>query len=85
MKLEQLQTENSAAGGLSDLTDALEALRKLARRSHYHCEDPWYSCPKAEDGSANDAKGNDCDCGADDHNANVELVFAEAMRIASNR
>lgn len=65
-------------------TAVLEALRKLARRSHYYCEDSWYSCPKAEDGSANDAKGGDCDCGADEHNAEVERAFAEALRIASN-
>src|SRR3990167_7975987 len=28
------------------------ALKKLGRRSHYYCEDSWYSCPKAEDGCA---------------------------------
>lgn len=33
----------------SVLVDVLEAMRKLALRSHYYCEDPWYSCPKAEE------------------------------------
>lgn len=34
--------------------------------------------------SANYAKGGDCECGADKHNTEVERVFAEALRIASN-
>jgi len=78
------ETQTNAACGQSLLTDGLEALRKLALRSHYYCEDTWYSCPKAEGGSANDAKGDGCDCGADNHNAKVERVFEQTMRIASN-
>ena len=31
---------------------------------HYYCEDSWYSCPKAEDGCANEGAGKECNCGA---------------------
>lgn len=39
-----------------------------ARVPHYGCEDAWYSCPKHEDGCANDNQGTECICGADDAN-----------------
>ena len=52
---------------------ALEALDNN-RRNHYYCEDTWYSCPKHEDGCANDSEGNECNCGAD--KANQEIDFA---------
>lgn len=59
--------------------ERLEALRKLAIREHFHCEDPWHSCPKAEGGCANEACGDECNCGAEEHNAEVEKVFAGVM------
>lgn len=54
-------------------------LATLAKRKHYYCEDRWYSCPKAEDGCANDSDGEDCNCGADIHNAKVEAIVARAL------
>lgn len=63
-------------GAASELTDVLERLAVLAKRSHYYCEDSWYSCPKAEDGCANDSRGSECDCGADEHNAEVDALMA---------
>ena len=55
----------------------VEQLATLARRGHYHCEDPWYTCPAHPDGSANDAKpAGVCDCGADAHNAAVHALAA---------
>lgn len=54
----------------------VEALRELGPRTHYFCEDSWYSCPKADDGCANDRAGTDCNCGADAHNAKVEAALA---------
>lgn len=62
------------------LTDLLGAMRELALRRHYYCEDSWYSCPKAEDGCANDDEGDNCNCGADKHNAEVERVYNRAMQ-----
>ena len=44
------------------------------RRTHYYCEDTWYSCPKHEDRCANDSEGDECNCGAD--KANVEIDAA---------
>jgi len=58
-------------GAASALSAGLERLAALAKRSHYYCEDEWYSCPKAEDGCA-----NECDCGADEHNAEVDALMA---------
>jgi hypothetical protein len=49
---------------------ALEALENN-RRTHYYCEDTWYSCPKHEEGCANESEGDECNCGAD--KANVEI------------
>jgi hypothetical protein len=53
------------------LEEALGLLRS-ARREHYSCDDCWYSCPKSEDGSCDDAKGDECDCGADAFNATID-------------
>lgn len=55
----------------------IDALGNLARRGHYYCEDSWYSCPKAEDGCANENAGTECNCGADEHNAKVEEINAK--------
>jgi hypothetical protein len=44
--------------------ELLNQLKKLAYRGHYTCEDPWYSCPLSEDGCANDAAGDECNCWA---------------------
>ncbi len=53
------------------MKQALEAL-KNNKRTHYYCEDTWYSCPKHEDGCANDSEGDDCNCGADKANAEID-------------
>lgn len=50
---------------------ALEALENN-RRTHHYCEDTWYSCPKHEDGCANDSEGDECNCGADKANAGID-------------
>jgi hypothetical protein len=52
---------------------ALKALDNN-RRTHRYCEDTWYSCPKHEDGCANDSEGDECNCGADE--ANIEIDAA---------
>jgi hypothetical protein len=54
---------------------AEEALQR-SKRNHYYCDDTWYSCPKAEDGCANDAEGDDCNCGADVLNAEIDKALA---------
>ena len=81
--MEADQGTNAADRGsaLSEGLGALvEQLATLARRGHYHCEDPWYTCPAHPDGSANDDKPADvCDCGADAHNAAVEALQARIV------
>ena len=57
-------------------------LKKLAYRHHYTCEDSWYSCPKADGGSANISAGSDCDCGADEHNARVDAICTALAALA---
>lgn len=54
---------------------ALEALENNKRKHHY-CEDTWYSCPKHEDGCANDSVGDECNCGADEENAEIDKTIA---------
>jgi len=52
----------------------VEALEKL-RVEHYQCEDSWYSCPKSEDGCANEFEGDGCNCGADKHNEIIDQAL----------
>jgi hypothetical protein len=61
----------------------LAKLGALAMRSHYYCEDCWYSCPKSKEGCCNDAEGDECNCGADSHNVEVTKLLAQvSMEIA---
>ena len=53
---------------------ALEALENN-RQTHNYCEDSWYSCPKHEDGCANDSEGDECNCGADNVNAQFDKAI----------
>ena len=59
---------------------ALEALKK-SRRSHHYCEDGWYSCPKSDDGCANQHEGTECNCGADEVNAVIDAAIAKLEAI----
>ena len=47
------------------------------KRGHYYCDDCWYSCPKAEDGCCDEGAGEDCNCGADEWNARIDLLMKE--------
>lgn len=62
------------------MKQALEALQDN-RRSHYYCEDTWYSCPKHEDGCSNEAEADECNCGADKANEQIDLAIT-ALRQA---
>lgn len=55
--------------------DLVRRLAGLARRDHYSCEDPWYSCPRSPDGYFNDAAGDDCNYGADALNAAIDEIM----------
>jgi hypothetical protein len=56
------------------MKQALEAL-ECSRQSHYYCEDTWYSCPKHDDGCANEAEGDECNCGADETNKTIDAAI----------
>lgn len=58
--------------------DLMQQLATLALRKHYYCEDAWYSCPKHPDGCSDDSVGQDCNCGADEHNASVHALLEAA-------
>lgn len=63
------------------MQQALEALI-ANRRKHYYCEDTWYSCPRHEEGCANDAAGDECNCGADQANIEIDkatIALQEAL------
>ncbi len=72
-KLTDVECERDHAIGLgatlsrrvAELEQALNGLRM----QHYDCPDTWYACPKAPDGCSDPGAGDECNCGADRHNA----------------
>lgn len=67
------------------LENIVNRLGELATRSHYTCEDRWYSCQLSEEGSANEFKPEGfCDCGADKHNAEVASLLDEFKKLTAN-
>ena len=50
------------------------ALLLESKRSHYVCEDCWYSCP--ESGECCDEREKKCNCGASAWNAKVDEALA---------
>jgi hypothetical protein len=62
---------------MSALLDRIKGLKI----PHDSCEDGYYACPKSEDGCANDQwEKDECNCGADEHNAEVDAVFIEVNK-----
>lgn len=59
------------------MNEIIEAIKKLAHKAHYYCEDSWYSCPLAEDGCANDSIEQKCRCGADAANEKLAILFKQ--------
>jgi hypothetical protein len=59
---------------ITAMKKALDALES-SKQTHHYCEDTWYSCPKHEDGCANDAEGDECNCGADQANAVIDSAI----------
>lgn len=45
------------------------------RVPHYICEDPWFSCPKSEEGCANDNAPDECTCIAEEHEQRVVALL----------
>lgn len=64
---------NSQFATIKLLVGALED----AKVGHNYCEDSWFSCPKAPEGCANDYQGEDCNCGAEEHNNKIDQALKE--------
>jgi hypothetical protein len=58
-----------------------QTVLKKNRQQHYHCEDSWYSCPKHEEGCANEDAGNECNCGADSANIEIDAAIATIEQV----
>lgn len=61
-----------------------EALLKT-KRSHYYCEDGWYTCPMHPEGCFNEDEPKKCNCGADEFNAWVDSVLASTADESGNQ
>lgn len=58
-------------------------LEKLRRR-HTYCEgDCWYLCPKCSEGCCDDSQGDDCNCGADEHNSQLDKIIDYARALVN--
>ena len=60
-----------------EIITRLKEVLPTLKISHHYCEDCWYSCPKEEDGCCNEAEGEDCNCGADEHNSKIDALMKE--------
>lgn len=59
---------------------ALDTFNK-SKRSHYYCEDRFYSCPQHEEGCADALEGDECNCGANFVNETIDKTI-DALRTA---
>lgn len=66
-----------ALASRDDLIKRLVEVLPTLKIKHRYCEDCWYSCPKHEDGCCNEAEGEDCNCGADEHNSKIDALMKE--------
>jgi hypothetical protein len=53
----------------------VKAFLEKSRKKHRYCEDSWYSCPKSENGCSNDEEGNECNCGAEQYNEELDIIL----------
>ena len=59
------------------------AQRRAIIGGHYYCEEPWYSCPLAENGCANEEIDETvCTCGYDDRVKALDAALQQARREA---
>lgn len=62
------------------INDILQELQGGMLIEHYQCEDTWYQCPLAPEGSANAfATPGQCDCGANESNAEILSLVSELL------
>lgn len=73
----QYRVLESSFFALKEQRDELLSVLNKLRIDHYQCEDGYYSCPKSGD-CPNSNPNDDCNCGADDHNAVIDATIAKA-------
>jgi isopentenyldiphosphate isomerase len=58
------------------MNDIIQMLNDFKRTWHTEWDDPWCSCPKSEDGCADDREDKDtCTCGVDKHNQTIDQII----------
>ena len=72
---------------LKEISDKIKELKKLTHVSHYYCDDPYYSCPLAEDPSMiYDNKDKlECSCGADIQNLTLQNKWKELENLIEGK
>ena len=65
----------------SSLKELKEEYEKKFPIEHYYCDDCWYSCPKAEDGCCDEAKGDECTCGAEEKHKEVWSFILKSYKL----
>lgn len=60
---------------LEDFLKIKEFVTSISNEPHEECDDPWYSCPKSENGCLNENAGDSCTCGADSRNEKVDVII----------
>lgn len=57
------------------------SLLKECKDAHYYCDDGWYSCPKDPSGCVNSSLPDECNCGAESHNKQVDIMIDKASKL----
>ncbi len=70
----EIHSVEEALGIADNTIIRLRAGLEKAKISHDRCEDEWYSCPKTGE-CARDYPGEECDCGADQHNKAIDEIL----------
>ncbi len=75
---------NGFINGAKYISSIVAPFLENSRKHHYYCEDSWYSCPKNEDGCADDNAGTECNCGADEYNKELDELLSKINLFISN-
>lgn len=71
---DELKSANMENKRLRDVLEQAIGYLEKHPKYHYSCEDCWYSCPKSEDGCCDENEKDECNCGADEENAEIHAM-----------
>ena len=78
--INNLENKNKSLEAMCD--KLADHIKSTIGTRHSECEDAWYSCPKSEDGCANDNFSPDeCTCGLDYRNEKASKVLSEYKQL----